>query len=259
MHGIVTGNHKLIRWRFVIHGAIDGYSRSIVFLKCSNNNRSSTVLSEFTAAVDFHGLPSQIRTDLGGENVQIWRYMVEQHNSRRAVITGASTHNERIERLWRDVYRCVGVLFYETFYHLEDRGTLNPLNEVDLFCLHYVFLPRINKALQQFTECWNNHNISSEHNFTPNQLFIRGAIRQNMLPSTPQILHSSGSTHDLQQLEVEEVAVPRMQFKPCDNLLTLLNTQVDPLQPSNGFAYNLYDLAVQVVGTHLAVNCNNCI
>ena len=80
-----------------------------------------------------------------------------------------------------------------------------------------------------------------------------------MLPSTPQILHSSGSTHDLQQLEVEEVAVPRMQFKPCDNLLTLLNTQVDPLQPSNGFTYNLYDLAVQVVGTHLAVNCNNCI
>ena len=115
MHGnwfLVTGNHKLIRWRFFIHGAIDGYSRSIAFLKCSNNNRSSTVLSEFTAAVDFHGLPSQIRTDLGGENIEVWRYMVEQHNSRRAVITGASTHNE--------VYHCVGVLFYETFYLIKN-------------------------------------------------------------------------------------------------------------------------------------------
>lgn len=76
-----------------------------------------------------------------------------------------------------------------------------------------------------------------------------------MLSSTPQLLRSSGNPHDLQQLDVDEVAVPTMQFKPCDNLLTLLNTQIDPLQPSNGFAYNLYDLAVQVVGAHLALNC----
>ena len=27
----VDGNHKLIRWRLVIHGAIDGYSRTVVF------------------------------------------------------------------------------------------------------------------------------------------------------------------------------------------------------------------------------------
>ena len=231
-----------------------------MFLKCSDNNRSSTVLSEFTAAVNFHGLPNQIRTDLGGENTEVWRYMVEQHNNRRAVITGSSTHNERIERLWRDVYRCVGVLFYETFYRLEDRGTLNPLNEVDLFCLHYVFLPRINKTLQQFIECWNNHNLSSEHCLTPNQLFIRGAIQLNMLPSIPQMLRSRNphDNADLQE-DVEEVAVPRMQFKPCENLLTLLNTQIDPLQPSNGFAYNLYDLAVQVVGIHLASDCTNCV
>ena len=119
MHGnwfLVTGNHKLIRCRFIIFGAIDGYSRSITFLKSSNSSRLSTVLSEFTAAVDFLGLPSQIRTDLGVENIEVWHYMVEQHNSRRAVITGASTHNE--------VYHCVGVLFYETFYHLEDRRPL---------------------------------------------------------------------------------------------------------------------------------------
>ena len=31
----IDGNHKLIRWNFVIHGGIDGYSRKIVFLKCS--------------------------------------------------------------------------------------------------------------------------------------------------------------------------------------------------------------------------------
>ena len=256
----VDGNHKLIRWRFVTHGAIDGYSRMITFLRCSDNNRSSTVLKEFTAAVNFHGLPNQIRTDLGGENVEIWQYMVEQHSSRAAVITGASTHNERIERLWRDVYRCVGVVFYDIFHELEDRGKLDPLNEVDLFCLHYVFLPKINKTLQEFSECWNNHKLSSEHNLTPNQLFIRGAIQQNMTPSAPQMLvHPSESS----QYEVdagEEVEVPRIHFKPCIDLLTLLNRQIDPQQPADVFTYSsLYNQTIQIVGNHLTLNCNNCI
>ena len=39
----IDGHHKLIRWRFVIHGGIDGFSRCIVFLQCSTNNKSETV------------------------------------------------------------------------------------------------------------------------------------------------------------------------------------------------------------------------
>ena len=34
------GYHKLIRWNMVIHGAIDGYSRLIMYLKVSSNNRA---------------------------------------------------------------------------------------------------------------------------------------------------------------------------------------------------------------------------
>ena len=34
----IDGYHKLIRWRLVIHGAIDGYSRLIMFLNVSPNN-----------------------------------------------------------------------------------------------------------------------------------------------------------------------------------------------------------------------------
>lgn len=54
----IDGNHKLIRWRLVIHGGIDGYSRMIVYVKCSNNNHASTVLELFTTAVTRFGLPS---------------------------------------------------------------------------------------------------------------------------------------------------------------------------------------------------------
>jgi hypothetical protein len=57
----IDGNHKLIKWRFVTHGMIDGYSRMIIFLKCSVNNKASTVLSYFLAGVDMYGLPSRVR------------------------------------------------------------------------------------------------------------------------------------------------------------------------------------------------------
>ena len=125
----MDGLHKLIKWRFVTHGGIDRYSRTVVFLKCSDNNQASTVFTLFSDAVESHGLPSRIRTDLGGGNVEVWRYMVEQHASRHAVITGPSAHNERIERLWRDVYRCVGVVFADTFRALEADDHLDCLNE----------------------------------------------------------------------------------------------------------------------------------
>lgn len=43
----IDGHHALIRWKMVTHGGIDGYSRFIVFLRCSNNNKSETVFSLF--------------------------------------------------------------------------------------------------------------------------------------------------------------------------------------------------------------------
>ena len=68
----MDGHHKLIRWKFVTHGAIDGYSRTITFLKCADNNRALTVLSEFINAVHVHGLPERVHTDFSGENVEVW-------------------------------------------------------------------------------------------------------------------------------------------------------------------------------------------
>ena len=44
-------NHKVIRWRFVVHGGIDRYSKMITYLKCANNNRASTVAESFDIAI----------------------------------------------------------------------------------------------------------------------------------------------------------------------------------------------------------------
>ncbi len=59
------------RWKLVVHGGIDGYSRIPVFLKCTNNNKASTVLSVFIEAVRVYGLPSRVRSNKGGENCDV--------------------------------------------------------------------------------------------------------------------------------------------------------------------------------------------
>lgn len=71
----MDGHHKLIRYKFVIHGAIDGYSRMIVFMKVSTDNRAQTVLNHFMEAVAVFGLPSRVRGDYGKENLGVKSYM----------------------------------------------------------------------------------------------------------------------------------------------------------------------------------------
>ena len=61
------GHHKQISWGLVTSGGSDGHSQTVVFLRCSDNNRADTVMCAFEEAVQKHGLPSKIRSDLGGE------------------------------------------------------------------------------------------------------------------------------------------------------------------------------------------------
>ena len=50
------------------------------------------------------------------------------------------------------------------------------------FLLCTVYVPRINRTLDQFKVSWNSHDVRTEPGKTPNQLFTEGALR----------LHNSG-------------------------------------------------------------------
>ena len=78
----------MCRWKLVVHGCVNGFSRMIVYLRCANNNC-------FTEATGEYGIPSRVRVDRGGENVLVVDYMILNRGG--SFICGQSVHNQRVE------------------------------------------------------------------------------------------------------------------------------------------------------------------
>ena len=173
-------NQKLVRWYFIIIGAIDGYSRLPVVLDCTSSNKATIVLNSFLKGVEECGLPMRVRSDKGLENVLVADYMLENRGTTNgSFITGKSTHNQRIERLWRDVFSGVLSYFYDLFYFMEEQGILDQLNEVHLACLHYVFLPMINERLKNWNEAWITHRMRTTKS-SPLKMWVSGQMNNQV-------------------------------------------------------------------------------
>jgi hypothetical protein len=68
--------------------------------------------------------------------------------------------------------------------------------------------------------------ISSSQNLTPNQLFIQGALRQNMTPALPRPVPVHSSSGIQLSTPHDAVGVRRSAFAACDDLKSELDQLV---------------------------------
>lgn len=230
------------------HSGIDGFSRLITYLKCSDNNCASTVLVHFRNAIESHGLPSRIRCDFGIENVDIAYFMLTVRGTGRgSVLSGSSTHNQRIERLWRDVSRVVLRQYKNLFNFLEAYYQLDCLNDMHLFALHYVFMPRINHTLEEFVRQYNNHPLRTEHNLTPLQLHsvspVTTTAEQGMIDPNTYGIEEDGPVPNVESPNNSVIVDPIAFTIPADVAAML----PDPLTSDGNYGIDTYQQILAIL------------
>ncbi|KAL3972486.1 atypical protein kinase C iota type [Sarotherodon galilaeus] len=154
----VDSYDKLKSFGICINGAIDGFSRVMIWLHAySTNNDPKVIAGYFIAEVEKRmGTPARIRSDLGPENVimaemqRFLRWTMDQ-NIRNCFVTGSSNHNQLIEGWWA----------FQRQHHDNDCFSGCFLdNQLILFtCLNV-----IEEELQQVAHLWNTHIIRRSRN-----------------------------------------------------------------------------------------------
>ncbi len=105
-----------------------------------------------------------------------------------------------------------------------------------------MWAPRINKALIDFDNTWNNHSIRTAHHHTPQQLFTCGILL--LQHSSMDALDFLDDVDDYYGYddngptsaeEPEGVHVPRSTLKFSESDLTALKDAVDPIAPSSEY------------------------
>lgn len=155
-------HHKLSRYGFITFGAIDGYSREIITLKCLTNNRAYTLVKTYTESTNFRqrGIPMRIRGDYGKENLGLMNFINIFRNGNHHYIAGRSVNNQRIERLWRDVHRTVTKKYQTLCKALEEVYNFDFTVPQNVFILQSILLQPIQQELDDLVQSWNHHRMS---------------------------------------------------------------------------------------------------
>jgi hypothetical protein len=166
----MDGYDKLKPWGFPIHGAIDGFSRKILWLNVTRSNNSPNNIAKFyLKTVEEHkGCPVEMVTDLGTENGLVAStqcYFRDNHDAHRYV---PSPRNQRIEAWWSFFSRNRSTWWRNFFSDLESREEIDLSYDLSKECVWYCFHDLLQKDIDTVKEHWNTHRIRrSRYNTVP--------------------------------------------------------------------------------------------
>lgn len=188
----IDGYDKLKPYGFAIHGAIDGFSRRVLWLNVGSSNNDPIIVARhfIDTVLQLKTLPCIVRGDRGTENVhvcRIQRYLRSQHTDEfsgsDSFLYGRSTSNQRIESWW-SILRKQGMNFWmNLFKDMISAGLLDTSDVIHIHALRYCFMDLIQRNLCQLAVEWNQHRIQTK----PNSECIKGKPDVNFfLPQNVQ-------------------------------------------------------------------------
>lgn len=240
----IDGYDKLKPFGFCIHGAIDGYSRRIMWLEVDHsNNNPCTIAKYFLKTVRcIGGTPRIVRGDCGTENcyvAAIQRFFREGHGDvfagDKSFMYGRSVANQRIEAWWSTLRKMNTDFWINYFKDLRENGLYSDDDILHVHCLKFCFMPLIREELHRVAELWNLHRIrpQSSNRDSP-------CGRPDILYFLPELNSRVSYIHDvtLDDIEIaEEMCCAQNtldnSFEVFKELAEMIMTDEDLQVPSN--------------------------
>ena len=144
------GYDKLKPYGFPVHGAIDGYSRKILWLELSRSNNKPEIPARYylDSVKKDMGCPTLLRTDCGTENGVMAAMQcsfrqdgIDEFSSEKAHKYGSSPANQQIEGWWSFFRRGRAGLWIDFFKDMAESGLLDIGNTLHMECLWFCFEP----------------------------------------------------------------------------------------------------------------------
>lgn len=157
----LDGYDKLKRYGIAVSGCIDGFSRRVIWLRCScSNNKPEIIAHYYLEAVQSLMLcPRRLRSDRGSENSATAALQCCLTGDGNSHLYGTSPANQRIESFWALFRRQRTQWWIDLFEDMISADVLNISNEKDVELIRFCFMNIIQNDLVIYQNLWNTHRI----------------------------------------------------------------------------------------------------
>ncbi|PFX29453.1 hypothetical protein AWC38_SpisGene5755 [Stylophora pistillata] len=137
---------------------------------------------------------------------------------------------------------------------LEDEGNLDVLNDLHIFSLHHVYIPKIESSLEELVRQMNNWPLSTERNLSPLQMWEKGMLENlhsgHIALSEAEIDHFGVDPNSVQTVEGEDyqVDISPPLFSLSDEQLAQLP---DPLSDDENGGKDLFLQCIDIINMFL--------